>query len=103
MPGLFTLRREMSDDKIRNVGRRFIEKYHWHSLKPLSDDYDRTKIGKISPSLLNLRVNQHIFKLHCQYISFQMRIKIYKMNRNMLALIDATAIHWLMALINQKL
>ena len=42
MPGLFLLRREMSDDDIPNVGREFDERYHWHSLKPLSDDYDRT-------------------------------------------------------------
>ena len=43
MPGLFMLRREMSDDEVPNVGREFDERYHWHSLKPLSDDYDRTK------------------------------------------------------------
>ncbi|CAH3109024.1 unnamed protein product [Pocillopora meandrina] len=34
---------EMSDGDIPNVGREFDERYHWHSLKPLSDDYDRTK------------------------------------------------------------
>ena len=61
MPGLFLLRREMSDDDIPNVGREFDERYHWHSLKPLSDDYDRTKksiTGKIPPSLIKLKVNQ---------------------------------------------
>ena len=61
MPGLFLLRREMSDGDIPNVGREFDERYHWHSLKPLSDDYDRTKksiTGKIPPSLIKLKVNQ---------------------------------------------
>ena len=60
MPGLFLLRREMSDDDISNVGREFDERYHWHSLKPLSDDYDRTKkdtTGKIPPSLIKFKVN----------------------------------------------
>ena len=52
--------REMSDDKIPNVGREFDERYHWHSLKPLSDDYDRTNkdtTGKIPPSLIKFKVN----------------------------------------------
>ena len=60
MPGLFLLRREMSDDDIPNVGREFDERYHWHSLKPLSDDYDRTNkdtTGKIPPSLTKFKVN----------------------------------------------
>ena len=57
------LRRETSDDEIPNVGREFDERYHWHSLMPLSDDYDRTKksiTGKISPSLIELKVKQQI-------------------------------------------
>ena len=57
MPGLFMFCRETSDDDITNVGREFDERYHWHSLRPLSDDYDRTKksiTGKIPPSLLKL-------------------------------------------------
>ena len=57
MPGSFMLCRETSDDDIPNVGREFDERYHWHSLRPLSDDYDRTKksiTGKIPPSLLKL-------------------------------------------------
>ena len=63
MLGLFMLRRETSDDEIPSVGREFDERYHWHSLRPLSDDYDRTKksiIGKISPSLIELKVKQQI-------------------------------------------
>lgn len=51
----------MSDDEISNVGQEFDELYHWHSLKPLSDDYDRTKksiTGKIPPILLKLKCNQ---------------------------------------------
>ena len=63
MLGLFMHHREMSDDEIPNVGREFDERYHWHSLKPLFDDYDRTKksiTGKIPPSLLILKVNQQI-------------------------------------------
>ncbi|XP_078360874.1 putative ATP-dependent RNA helicase DDX60 isoform X2 [Oculina patagonica] len=32
-----------SEDEVFNIGREFDERYHWHSLKPLSDDYDRTK------------------------------------------------------------
>ena len=57
MPGLFMFCRETSDDDIPHVGREFDERYHWHSLRPLSDDYDRTKksiTGKIPPSLLEL-------------------------------------------------
>ena len=57
MPGLFMFCRETSDDDIPNVGREFDERYHWHYLRPLSDDYDRTKksiTGKIPPSLLKL-------------------------------------------------
>ena len=60
MLGLLMHSREMSEDEIPNVGREFDERHHWHSLKPLSDDYDRTKkslTGKIPPSLLILKVN----------------------------------------------
>lgn len=31
------------EDEVFNIGREFDELYHWHSLKPLSDDFDRTK------------------------------------------------------------
>ncbi|KAM7443056.1 putative ATP-dependent RNA helicase ddx60 [Porites harrisoni] len=31
------------DDTVFYEGRAFDELYHWHSLRPLSDDYDRTK------------------------------------------------------------
>ena len=35
--------RDKREDEVFNVGREFDERYHWHSLKPLSDDYDRKK------------------------------------------------------------
>ncbi|CAH3109022.1 unnamed protein product, partial [Pocillopora meandrina] len=30
-------------DEVFPIGKEFDELYHWHSLKPLSDDFDRTK------------------------------------------------------------
>ena len=35
--------RDDVDDTVFYEGRAFDELYHWHSLRPLSDDYDRTK------------------------------------------------------------
>ena len=35
--------RDKIDDTVFYEGRAFDELYHWHSLTPLSDDYDRTK------------------------------------------------------------
>lgn len=35
--------RDGVDDTVFYEGRAFDELYHWHSLRPLSDDYDRTK------------------------------------------------------------
>ena len=35
--------RDKDEDEVFNIGREFDELYHWHSLKPLSDDFDRTK------------------------------------------------------------
>ncbi|XP_068713439.1 probable ATP-dependent RNA helicase DDX60 isoform X2 [Montipora foliosa] len=34
---------ESVEEELFNIGREFDELYHWHSLKPLSDDYDRTE------------------------------------------------------------
>ena len=31
------------EDEVFNIGREFDELYHWHSLRPLSDDFERTK------------------------------------------------------------
>ena len=85
MLGLFMHRREMSDDEIPNVGREFDERYHWHSLKPLSDDYDRTKksfTGKIPPSLLILKVNQQrtVFTVwnHSTFLNYIVNISIFR-------------------------
>ena len=54
--------------------------------------------------------SQHIFKLYCQYISFQKNLQkivgkrngILKISRNILSIKDYTAIHLLVALINKK-
>lgn len=35
--------RDEDGDEVFNVGREFDERYHWHSLRPPSDDFDRTK------------------------------------------------------------
>ena len=85
MLGLFMHRREMSDDEIPNVGREFDERYHWHSLKPLSDDYDRTKkslTGKIPPSLLILKVNQQrtVFTVwnHSTSLNYIVNISLFR-------------------------
>ena len=85
MLGLFMHRREMSDDEILNVGREFDERYHWHSLKPLSDDYDRTKkslTGKIPPSLLILKVNQQrtVFTVwnHSTSLNYIVNISLFR-------------------------
>ena len=40
---IFSFRVESGEEELFNIGREFDERYHWHSLKPLSDDYDRTK------------------------------------------------------------
>ena len=39
----FCFRNETEKEELIISGRDFDEKYHWHSRKPLSDDYDRTK------------------------------------------------------------
>ena len=38
--------RDEDEDEVFNIGREFDELYHWHSLRPLSDDFDRTKAGE---------------------------------------------------------
>ena len=85
MLGLFMHRREMSDDETPNVGREFDERYHWHSLKPLSDDYDRTKkslTGKIPPRLLILKVNQQrtVFTVwnHSTSLNYIVNISLFR-------------------------
>ena len=35
--------RDETEDEVLLIGKEFDEQYHWHSLRPLSDDYDRTK------------------------------------------------------------
>lgn len=35
--------RDDSQDETFNIGREFDERYHWHSLRPLNDDYERTR------------------------------------------------------------
>ena len=42
--------RDEDEDEVFNIGREFDELYHWHSLRPLSDDFDRTKAdeGKVT-------------------------------------------------------
>ena len=85
MLGLLMHSREMSDDEIPNVGREFDERHHWHSLKPLSDDYDRTKkslTGKIPPSLLILKVNQQrtVFTVwnHSTSLNYIVNISLFR-------------------------
>lgn len=34
---------ESGEENLLNNGREFDERYHWHSMKPLSDDYDKAK------------------------------------------------------------
>ena len=48
----FSFRDEDEDEPVFNIGREFDEVYHWHSLRPLSDDFDRTTAdeGKIMNS-----------------------------------------------------
>lgn len=41
--GIFSFRFESGEENLLNNGREFDERYHWHSLKPLSDDYDKAK------------------------------------------------------------
>ena len=36
-------RDESPEEEVFNAGREFDELYHWHSLRLLSDDYDRVK------------------------------------------------------------
>ncbi|XP_015748558.1 PREDICTED: probable ATP-dependent RNA helicase DDX60, partial [Acropora digitifera] len=40
---------DKDEDEVFNIGREFDELYHWHSLKPLSDDFDRTKADQDKP------------------------------------------------------
>lgn len=49
--------RDEDEDEVFHIGREFDELYHWHSLKPLSDDFDRTKAdeGKITNSWFQRR------------------------------------------------
>ncbi|XP_078360877.1 putative ATP-dependent RNA helicase DDX60 [Oculina patagonica] len=38
-----TIATDDSQDEVFNIGREFDERYHWHSLRPLTDKYERTK------------------------------------------------------------
>ncbi|XP_044173202.1 probable ATP-dependent RNA helicase DDX60 isoform X1 [Acropora millepora] len=40
---------EDEDEPVFNIGREFDEVYHWHSLRPLSDDFDRTTADEDKP------------------------------------------------------
>ncbi|CAH3109016.1 unnamed protein product [Pocillopora meandrina] len=62
---------EMSDDEVPNVGREFDERYHWHSLKPLSDDYDRTKKSITEKPPKDRRQKKWYFQDKQKYTLFQ--------------------------------
>ncbi|KAJ7386930.1 putative ATP-dependent RNA helicase ddx60 [Desmophyllum pertusum] len=38
-----------SQEEIFTIGREFDERYHWHSLRPLSDEYERTRQSSEKP------------------------------------------------------
>ena len=40
---LFSYLRDEAVNEIFNSGKEFDERYHWHALKPLTDDFERTK------------------------------------------------------------
>ncbi|CAH3109010.1 unnamed protein product [Pocillopora meandrina] len=62
---------ETSDDDIPNIGREFDERYHWHSLRPLSDDYDRTKKSITDNPPDNPWQRKRYFQDKQKYIRFQ--------------------------------
>ncbi|KAK2572326.1 putative ATP-dependent RNA helicase DDX60 [Acropora cervicornis] len=57
------------EDEVFNIGREFDELYHWHSLRPLSDDFDRTKGDEDKPPD-NLYKRKWYFRMKQQYSSF---------------------------------
>lgn len=61
----------MSDDEISNVGQEFDELYHWHSLKPLSDDYDRTKKSITDNPPNNPWLRKRYYKDKQKFVRFQ--------------------------------
>jgi len=61
--------RDEDEDEVFNIGREFDELYHWHSLRPLSDDFDRTKAGEDKPPD-NLYKRKRYFRMKQRYSSF---------------------------------
>ena len=57
--------RDETEDKVFPIGKEFDELYHWHSLKPLSDDFDRTKQAFKGEALKAKHGN-----LHCKKFFF---------------------------------
>ena len=52
-----------TEDEVLMIGKEFDEQYHWHSLRPLTDDFDRTKQSFAGEALKAKRGNQHCKKL----------------------------------------
>lgn len=57
--------RDETKDEVFPIGKEFDELYHWHSLKPLSDDFDRTKQAFEGEALKAKHGN-----LHCKKFFF---------------------------------
>ncbi|XP_015768450.1 PREDICTED: probable ATP-dependent RNA helicase DDX60 [Acropora digitifera] len=64
-----TMAGDEDEDEVFNIGREFDELYHWHSLRPLSDDFDRTKADEDKPPD-NLYKRKRYFRMKQQYSSF---------------------------------
>ena len=62
--------REETEDEVLLIGKEFDEKYHWHSLRQLSDDYDRTKKTFTGETLKAKCGNQHCKSYSILYSKF---------------------------------
>ena len=51
--------RDQTEEEVLLIGKEFDEKYHWHSLSSLSDNFDRTKQSFAGETPKAKRGNEH--------------------------------------------
>ncbi|XP_027035542.1 probable ATP-dependent RNA helicase DDX60 [Pocillopora damicornis] len=60
-----------TEDEVLLIGKEFDEQYHWHSLRPLSDDYDRTKQSFTDKPPTDPKERKWYFKQKMKYVRYQ--------------------------------
>ena len=70
-----------TEDEVLMIGKEFVEQYHWHSLRPLTDDLDRTKQSFAGEALEAKRGNLHCKKLFYTQQNLSFLIGRWKMDK----------------------